>query len=997
MSKRKKVALLTPFISGYYLGEITDYLREYVVECEIDLILVKTRNFGQYNLPLLLNKVDGIIILINAVSQQYVKEIVELNIPVISIGIDFFPAPIEHVLIDNRDGIFQAMDHLVELGHTHIGYCGDVSVHDFNERYTGYLEYKKRYNLPHARSHVFDMGNNSINSGSDVANEFIRRANPCSAMIFATDLNAVGFQDAILSFGYKVPDDIAIIGFDNSSLCRYKTPQLTSIDQRVRDMSITALNRLWDKMLDNSSDFINPVQKCTLVVRGSTTGEDYYEQTKTEEPKISKEILENLLNYNYESIKNLRLETGKKVENIEHSFGNFFKWAYLARWKDVERNKKLILEKFYYTKIENLTYNSFLGKEIDAKDFPMNNFFNPTEYPNSMISLIPLNFRGREWGVLAVAGDVINQDRLISYHLFGQYLDLVSEKLEKEIILDNIIEKELETRTLSDELKVISNSATDGIWMWDLHINQFEWNDQALTMLGFTDQIDIKSIKHKPIYELVHEQEMDTVKARLQKLLNCGETFHMEFRLQNNYNDFVWVKSTAETICSEDGTPERVIGSISDISEKQKHRETIKYMTSYDFLTELPNREMCRHHLHSQILQNNTVSVIFLDLDRFKVVNDSYGHDAGDRLLQHSTAEISSVLRGNDFFGRMGGDEFLIISPVDHINESQEISKRVMETLNKSYKDDSGFEFYITCSMGIALFPNHGSTSQNIIKNAEIAMYQAKKLGRNRSIVYQEVMDSHITGKLNMEAMLRKSLKDFSFMIHIQPQYYMKTGKLSGGEILLRWFIDGVGFISPAEFIPLAEELNLMDTLGKWVLQETCKIIKSINSYKQKINFSINISASELHNPLFFNNIEKEINSLDSNNCSLTIEITESMAISDIQQTVKILNRLRGLGIRTSLDDFGTGFSSLSVFKELPLDELKIDKSFLPDSQNNSKDWAIIESIIKMGQALGLEVVTEGIESAEQQEVLTEIGCDIAQGYHYGRPMPVEDFKELLK
>lgn len=995
MSIRKRVALLTPFISGYYLGEITDHLREYVNDCEIDLILVKTRNFDQYNLPLLLHQVDGIIILINAVSQHYVKQITEMNIPVISIGIDFFPAPVEHVLIDNKDGMFQAMDHLVELGHTNIGFCGDVSIHDFNERYIGYLEYKKRYKLPHERSHVFDMDNNSICSGNDVANEFTRRENPCSAMIFATDLLAIGFQDAMLSFGYRVPDDIAIVGFDNSSLCRYKTPQVTSVDQRIKELSITTVNRLWEKMTNTTSDFINPTQKCSLVVRTSTSGESLDRLEEIDEQKISKKTLENLINYNYESVKNLKMDSENKVENIEHSFGNFFKWAYLTRWKDDDYTK-LIVEKFYYTKNENLIHNSFIGQEIDAEDFPMDNFFNPTEFPNSMISLIPLNFKDREWGVLAVAGDVFNQDHLISYQLFGQYLDLISEKIEKELILNNIIEKEQETRSLSDELKVISNSATDGIWMWDLHLNQFEWNDRALTMLGFNEQLDIKSVRHRPIYELVHEKEMDTVKTELQTLLNSGEKFNMEFRLQNNSNEYVWVQSTAETICNEEGIPERVIGSISDISEKQKHRETIQYMTSFDFLTELPNREMCRHHLHSQIIQNNTVSVIFLDLDRFKFVNDSYGHDAGDRLLKHSTKAIASILRGNDFFGRMGGDEFMIISPVDNVNESLEIAKRIMDTLNRSYKDESGFEFYITASMGIALYPNHGSTSQNIIKNAEIAMYQAKKLGKNRTVIFQELMDKHITGKLNMEAMLRKSLKDFSFMIYIQPQYYIKTGKLSGGEILLRWFIDDVGFISPAKFIPLAEELNLMDTLGKWVFQETCKVVKSIRPEKQKINLSVNISASELHTPLFLNNIEKGINSIKNNNCSLTIEITESMAISDIQQTVKILNKLRAMGVRTSLDDFGTGFSSLSVFKELPLDELKIDKSFLPESKENIKDWAIIESIIKMGQALGLEIVTEGIESMEQQEVLTEIGCDIAQGYHYGKPMPVEDFKKLL-
>lgn len=996
MTKRKRVALLSPFISGYYLGEIADHLREYIINCEIDLIQVKTRSFDQYNLPLLLNRVDGIIVLINSVSQGFINNILNLNIPVISIGIDFFPSPIEHVLIDNRDGIFQAMDHLVQLGHKKIGFCGDVRIHDFNERYLAYMEYLKKNQLPHNSSFVFDMDKNSICSGNDVAIEFIQRGYPCSAMIFATDLNAVGFQETMINLGYKVPEDIAIIGFDNSSLCRYTHPQLTSVDQKIREMSITAINRLWEMMDNRNSEFINPVQKCELVIRSSTIGEKNYQNEAVEEKRISKDILENLINYNYESVKNLRLKSSTRTENIEHSFGNFFKWAYLLKWQNDEICDELIIEKLYYTQNKSKPHNSFIGKEIKAQDFPTENFFNSDTDANSMISLIPLNFKGREWGVLAVCGDVKIDNDLISYQLFGQYLDLLSEKLEKEILLSNILEKEHQTRTLSDELKVISQNATDGIWIWDLNLNQFEWNEQALNMLGYNDVLDIKSIKHKPIYELVHIEEVETVKNGLQSLLNTGDKLDLEFRLKNDKNDYIWVKSTAETLNNSDGLPERIIGSISDITEKQKHRETIKYMTTYDYLTELPNREMCRQHLHTHIINNNSVSVIFLDLDRFKFVNDSFGHDAGDRLLIHSTKEISSILRNDDFFGRMGGDEFLIISPIKSINESLEIAKRVMEILNKTYEDKSGFEFFITASIGVAMYPNHGATTQNIIKNAEIAMYQAKKLGKNRTVIYQEIMDKHIKGKLNMEVMLRKALEDFSFMLYIQPQYYMSTGLLAGGEVLIRWNLDDIGFIPPSEFLPLAEELNLMGQIGVWVVKETCKIIKSIENVKHKINLSMNVSAVELHHKLFIEYIEKKIKKMPTELCSLTIEITESMAISDIKKTIKVLNNLRAAGIRTSLDDFGTGFSSLSVFKELPLDELKIDKSFLPVSKNSHKDWAIIESIINMGHALGLEIVTEGIENIEQKEMLNKIGCDIAQGFYYGKPMPVEEFKKLL-
>ncbi len=999
-SRRLRIAVISPFINGYYLGEIVDHLRLVSIEKDFDLVAIETRSFNTYDLTLSLNKIDGIILLINSINQTLAKEIIRREIPVISMGFDYFPAKIESIQVDNRDGIYQAMTHLKELGHEHIGFAGDVSIHDFSCRYKAYMQFLYEKHMPSDGSMIFDVSGNNLHCGSIVAEEFIERKKPCSAMVFATDLMAVGFQNKMIKMGYKVPEDVAIVGFDNTVPTKTANPKITTVDQNLEGIAKYLANRILEKIAGSPNRFNGVHLPCNLIKRGSTIEVDAHEPIFDIQDKntTSIKIIEGVVAQDFESMKSLILHHHQGNTGLSNAFGSFFNFACIAKWKDNIDPDILILDDFI-DDISNNQYLNSVGDEINQDDFPLENMFNIGKN-NHIISIFPMMFKNRLWGLFAISGDGDNRDPFASYQIFANHMEVLVSIMEKEKLLDIVIQKEESSKTIADELKIISNNTTDGIWIWDYKTNLFEWNTKALNMLGYQNEIDIKSMKNIPIYEIAHPDDIDKVKNRINGLITNNKSFNFEFRLSNKSDNYIWINSSAEAIFDENNLPSRIIGTISDISEKHENIKKIQYMSYYDELTGLPNRSMMRLKLETYIEGNKNIelAILLLDLDRFKILNDSYGHIAGDRYLIHISNEISKVLRDVDFLSRIGGDEFVIMCPVNKDEEALQISKRILDIIEQPYNDETGFEFHLSGSIGITYYPGDGKTSQKLIKNADIAMYQSKKLGRNCITVFKDDMDKTFQGKVNMETYLRKAIKENEFEIFIQPQFNMQNGKLTGGEVLLRWFSKDLGPIPPMQFIELAEETDLIIPIGAWVFNESCRVLSGFQKeYGKDIELSVNVSAAQILRGDFIKVVKRAIEMHNIDPKGICVEITESMAINNIEHTILVLNELKDIGIKISLDDFGTGYSSLSVLKELPLDELKIDKSFLPLNNELGEDWIIIEAIIKMGHALNIRIVTEGIETLEQLSVLKLMGCDIAQGYYFGRPGPVKNFIHLLK
>jgi len=435
-------------------------------------------------------------------------------------------------------------------------------------------------------------------------------------------------------------------------------------------------------------------------------------------------------------------------------------------------------------------------------------------------------------------------------------------------------------------------------------------------------------------------------------------------------------------------------------SERIQSENKIRMLAFYDPLTDLANRRFLQETLNrvfeASKRQNMFGSLLYLDLDNFKTLNDSLGHLIGDELLIQIAKRIKEALRKEDMAARLGGDEFVILLSGQHRNKTRamkqalNVAKKIQSEINKPYRLQ-GFEHIITSSIGITLFPEENSTVTDILKQADTAMYRAKEEGRNTITFYNEEFQKAADNRLLLEKQLRQAITHNEFEMYYQPQ--MDTfGMLAGTEALIRWNHPTRGLVSPLEFIPITEETGLILKLGDWIIKEACEFSKEYNLDL----VAINISPRQFRQPHFVKRVKDIIKSTGVNSNHLMFEVTEGVVIDNIDDTIKKMNDLKALGIRFSIDDFGTGYSSLAYLKQLPLDQLKINDKFVRDITLNSSDAIIVETIILMARHLGLNVVAEGVETEEQLAFLSEKDCQMFQGYLFNRPLNKTDFLSFI-
>ncbi len=434
----------------------------------------------------------------------------------------------------------------------------------------------------------------------------------------------------------------------------------------------------------------------------------------------------------------------------------------------------------------------------------------------------------------------------------------------------------------------------------------------------------------------------------------------------------------------------------------QKRVESIiRYQASHDPLTRLPNRLLFDEQLVLALANSKQYSeslgVAFLDLDRFKVINDTLGHEIGDRLLQQVATRLKQCLRNCDLIARWGGDEFTLLFPRLHSSEEiTKIAQRILDKLSIPIVIENQ-ELYVTASLGIALYPYDGEDAQSLLKHADFAMYRAKQQGRNNYQLFAEDMHHKALNQLTLEGDLRRALAREEFLLYYQPQVEIATGRIIAVEALIRWQHPQLGFVSPDQFIPLAEEIGLIAPIGQWVLQTACIQHQAWRTLGfPPLRVAVNLSPRQFHQSHLIKIILQTLEETEIDPEYLELEITESAAMEDVEFTIKILQELRAMGLHITIDDFGTGYSSLNMIKHFPLNTLKIDRSFVKDLVDNSNDAAIAQTIIALGQGLKLQVVAEGVETSEQLAFLRSMHCDIAQGYFFCPPVPATDIPQLL-
>jgi diguanylate cyclase (GGDEF)-like protein/PAS domain S-box-containing protein len=452
----------------------------------------------------------------------------------------------------------------------------------------------------------------------------------------------------------------------------------------------------------------------------------------------------------------------------------------------------------------------------------------------------------------------------------------------------------------------------------------------------------------------------------------------------------------------DDGVATHYVGTHIDITERKAAEEQIKQLAFYDPLTQLPNRrllqERLKHGIDVERRDGKQLALLMLDLDRFKSVNDSMGHLAGDELLQQVAERITSRLREVDMVARLGGDEFIVLlEDIAHPEDAARVAEDIITDLSKPFCMDQGEDIQISASIGISLYPQHGGSPQLLMDHADAALYQAKDAGRGCFAYFSEDLTIAARERIALELRLRKAIEQQDLRVFYQPQVDIASGRIVGAEALVRWQDPAEGLIPPIRFIPIAEETGLILAIGEWVLRETCRQGRQwLDAGLPPLNLAVNVSPHQFRRSDICSLVAKVLSETGFPANQLELEITESGLMENQGNATEILNGLRDQGIRLAIDDFGTGYSSLAYLKHFPLDLLKIDKSFIDDIPHLEDDMEIASSIIAMGHILGFKVLAEGVETPEQLAFLQEKGCDMYQGYIESRPVPAEEFVEFL-
>jgi len=441
------------------------------------------------------------------------------------------------------------------------------------------------------------------------------------------------------------------------------------------------------------------------------------------------------------------------------------------------------------------------------------------------------------------------------------------------------------------------------------------------------------------------------------------------------------------------------VGIFSDISDKKASEEEIRQLAFYDPLTALPNRRLFLERLDQAMItakrHHHFGAVVYMDLDHFKSLNDTLGHQVGDQLLMQVAERIGSVIRDEDTACRLGGDEFVVLitgydsTMVDMVEQSAIVAEKIRDIINQPFELDKGKQLF-SISIGVSVFPDLIDESVEILEQADTAMYRSKKLGRNTVSFFSAEMQEEHNRKTSIERMLFKALSQHQFVMYYQGQTNAK-GDILSAEALLRWKHPEQGMVSPAEFIPIAENSHIIVDIGNWVLLEVCQQIKKWQQAGLYIDhIAINISPRQFRQEDFIKQLRAAINTAGIEAKYVMLELTEGIVIEDIKDTISKMLQIQMMGISISIDDFGTGYSSLAYLKQLPLSQLKIDQSFVRDINIDTSDEVIVESIIALAHKLGLEVIAEGVETVEQLQFLQDKGCNKYQGYYFCKPEPAE-------
>ncbi len=593
---------------------------------------------------------------------------------------------------------------------------------------------------------------------------------------------------------------------------------------------------------------------------------------------------------------------------------------------------------------------------------------------------------GRPLGLLTLSGPVRPRHRSYARSLADVLGVCVVRCLRQEEVARN-------------EHRMVEAQRISGVGSYDFEIatNTNIWSDQLFRIYGREPQEFNAS--YELFLSLLHPDDRENVMAVHQHSLATLEPYEMQERIIWPDGQVRTLASWGEIVVDSEGRPARMVGICWDITERCAMEEQLVRQALHDRLTDLPNRALLVDRLSRALAdgpQPGSLAVLYLDIDRFKVINDSLGHESGDTVLVELARRLEALMRPRDTVARFGGDEFVVLCmDLEHPAEALHVAERLQQGIGAPI-DVDGAEVVVSVSVGIAVSSSAADTASDLLRDGDAAMYRAKREGRARSVLFAEAMRVEALTRLETEVELRRALTSGELLLHYQPVVDLTTGALVGFEALLRWQHPTRGLVLPAEVIPIAEESGLIVPLGEWVLQEACQQLAQWHALVPGLSMAVNLSGIQIAHPAVVERLGSVLAATGVDSTCVSLEITESVLMRDAHQALGVLKAFKELGVRLSVDDFGTGYSSLSYLKRFPVDVLKVDRSFVDGLGSDFDGQAIVRAIIALARSLGMSVVAEGIETPVQLTALQDLGCAHGQGFLLGKPLPVAEATALL-
>jgi diguanylate cyclase (GGDEF)-like protein/PAS domain S-box-containing protein len=1172
------ILVLSPYLSGPYHGAVVSAIIRAASDAGAGVAAVQTAGPGRrYHQSISQERVGrvgwgrvaGLVTIADPVPVDYLREFRETTgKPVVAIGNENagFACPV--VMTDNRGGVRQAVEHLLAHGHTRIAFAGFLAQFDIRERYESYLSTLRAHGAEPGAGLFFETGNSVEQGGRRAAEAMLAAGLPATAVVVATDLNAVGLMSTLKAAGRALPQDLAVVGFDDMPGCGLQSPSLSSVSQNFSQLGAKAVDMVLALVRgeDLGGDrFVLPSsyiarESCGCVGTGAasrTSAPQRAEDAVTvflatvgraltasggaapgKIPELAAELVGIFAEAATGELSPLRLlRVGQVCEEIyacrpgqgtidavmvlaaalsvrarrdgepghgeaagldqclaqvrlalaKASFGErndayyglrqamrdeyeitldllagdadpaSLRWlsrtgariGLLAFWRHMVDGRE---ESEAESQDLEVTGTFFApGQEIElasstyqVESFPPDELF-AAAGKECFVCLFPVKSMSTDWGFLAIADPIassyVGQDFTFMWSaMFSEALDhraLLGSLSQRRDDLARSYEREKEmaqaVRESEERYALAAQAANDGLWDWDLARGTIYYSSRWKEMLGYSGT----EIGDQPEewLERVHPDDRDTLlsalcglkKGELPSLVN-------EHRVRAGDGHYQWSLCRGLAVPGEGAPPARIVGSLTDITERRLLEERLRHQALFDSLTGLPNRVLFMDRL-SQAVANAkrrpgyTYTVLWLDLDNFKNLNDSLGHQFGDRLLVEVAERVRAQLREADTAARFGGDEFaLLVLDVPDPASVQRIVGRLLDSLRAPYQLE-GHEVVVTGSLGVATSTTGYDSPEDVLRDADIAMYRAKSTARGSYATFDASMHASAMARHQIENELRQAIEgsghpaeastdyllgggDGPFRavpggiyeashleLHYQPVVDLATGAVQAVEALVRWRHPLRGLVHPPQFLAVAEDSGLIVPMGNWVVAEACHQtvawqFASVLAAGARV--SINLSNREFWSPHFLGQFDRVVRETAVPPDLIALEITEGVIMDDIDRAVEMLHELHARHVHVHVDDFGTGYSSLQSLHRLPIDFLKIDRSFVAGLGEDERTAELVRTIVQLGRSIGVGVIAEGVATPHQHGILLDLGCRWGQGYLFSPALPADELEELL-